>query len=229
MKFVSCVGGIVQHVLGYLLGLSSDDLTWKWFNAGLFKRRFEVATRYLFWVVQCFLVQNHPKKWNDLTMWQPSWCITTIPAFGCFIKVMSVMSPVMCLFHVQQAHLIMHSAFDRQQGICNLTAQLMAGWMVSAKTKSGSGEWSFEEDVVYPSSQNHGSGKWMRLKGSYCRRDPFFTSMIIWERVACVCLFDVFYGFYYTKSPVLKPFGRKYVLFFQKHTHTHTHTLSKSK
>ena len=98
MKFVSCVGGIVQHVLGYLLGLSSDDLTWKWFNAGLFKRRFEVATRYLFWVVQCFLVQNHPKKWNDLTMWQPSWCITTIPAFGCFIKVMSVMSPWMCCF-----------------------------------------------------------------------------------------------------------------------------------
>ena len=64
---LSCVRGIVQHVLGYLLGLFSDDLTWKWFNTGLFKRQFEVATKYLFWVVQCFW-SKITQKWNDLAM-----------------------------------------------------------------------------------------------------------------------------------------------------------------
>ena len=31
----------------------------------------------------------------------------------------------------------------------------------------------------YPSSHNHGSGKWMHLKGNYYWREPFFTSMIV--------------------------------------------------
>ena len=35
----------------------------------------------------------------------------------------------------------------------------------------------------YPSSHNHGSGKWMHLKGNYYWREPFFTSMIMGGRV----------------------------------------------
>ena len=33
--------------------------------------------------------------------------------------------------------------------------------------------------VVYSFSHNHGSGKWLYLKGSYYWRDPFLTSMIM--------------------------------------------------
>ena len=35
----------------------------------------------------------------------------------------------------------------------------------------------------YPSSHNHGSEKWLYLKGNYYWRDPFFTSMFMGGRV----------------------------------------------
>ncbi len=37
--------------------------------------------------------------------------------------------------------------------------------------------------VLYTFSHNHGSVKWLYLKGNYYWRDPFFTSMITGGRV----------------------------------------------
>ena len=36
---------------------------------------------------------------------------------------------------------------------------------------------------AYSFSRNHGSGKWLCLKGSYYWRGPFFTAMIMGARV----------------------------------------------
>ena len=42
-------------------------------------------------------------------------------------------------------------------------------------------------DLVFgKASHNHGSGKWLYLKGNYYWRDPFFTSMFIGGRVETV-------------------------------------------
>ena len=42
---------------------------------------------------------------------------------------------------------------------------------------------SLKFQKIYPSSHNHGSEKWLYLKGNYYWRDPFFTSMFTGGRV----------------------------------------------
>ena len=42
----------------------------------------------------------------------------------------------------------------------------------------------FYKSDGFSSSHNHGSGKWLYLKGKYYWRDPFLTSMIMGGRVS---------------------------------------------
>ena len=48
---------------------------------------------------------------------------------------------------------------------------------------NSSGGWAMKGSLMYSFSHNHGSGKWLYLKGKCYWRDPFFTSMIMEGRV----------------------------------------------
>ena len=52
--------------------------------------------------------------------------------------------------------------------------------------------------------RNHGSGKWLYLKGNYNWRDPFFTSMIMGARVGRGFTFML--SFYFLKTGKMNPF-----------------------
>ena len=54
------------------------------------------------------------------------------------------------------------------------------GWNMFAPKKLKS--------MVYSFPHNHGSGKWLYLKGNYYWRDPVFTSMIMGGSVIIVVM-----------------------------------------
>ena len=60
----------------------------------------------------------------------------------------------------------------------NFIQLILVDWIIKEMIQH-----THEKHVGYPFSHNHGSGKWLFLKGNYYWRDPFSTSMTMGERV----------------------------------------------